>query len=171
MINKGAVTFHGKNVLAKTAPMEPEIVKNADGSKELGYWCANFKRLDNAELVEHKAYIMQRNGTFRHIDKMYDSKPYVDQFLAYFSAKEPIGTSFKMKFVKTENGEETGEETDFPADLFDSDYDLDDETGIRAIDNGQRTMDNPAIYNLNGQRVSRPGKGMYIVNGKKMIFK
>ena len=27
------------------------------------------------------------------------------------------------------------------------------------------------IYDLQGRRVSRPGKGIYIVNGKKMIFK
>ena len=26
-------------------------------------------------------------------------------------------------------------------------------------------------YNINGQRVSRPGKGIYIVNGKKILFK
>ena len=28
-----------------------------------------------------------------------------------------------------------------------------------------------AIYNLNGMRVERPGKGVYIVNGKKVIIK
>ena len=26
------------------------------------------------------------------------------------------------------------------------------------------------IYNLNGQRVTQPGKGLYIVNGKKLII-
>ena len=172
VISKGSLTFQAKNVLAKPVPMEPQIVKNPDGSKELGYWCATFKKLENEELVEHKAYIMQRNGTFRHIDKVYNSKPHVAQFLAYFSAMEPIGTSFKMRFVKSENGE-IGEETDFPADLFDSDYDLDDETGIQAIDNGQLTMDNEGTYDLQGRKLSgKPtAKGMYIKGGKKMIVK
>ena len=34
------------------------------------------------------------------------------------------------------------------------------------IHNGNRT-----VYNLNGQRVGNPGKGLYIVNGKKMVIK
>ena len=27
-----------------------------------------------------------------------------------------------------------------------------------------------AYYNINGQRVSKPGKGIYIVNGKKVLL-
>ena len=42
-------------------------------------------------------------------------------------------------------------------------------TSISAIDViGQ---DNNAMYNLNGQRVNRTAKGIYIVNGKKMVVK
>lgn len=43
-------------------------------------------------------------------------------------------------------------------------------SGIKAIDNGQLIMDN-AVYNLKGQRVANPVKGLYIVNGKKTIVK
>jgi Leucine-rich repeat (LRR) protein len=52
--------------------------------------------------------------------------------------------------------------------------------GIKAIDNGQLTIDNSPVYNLNGQRVisspsGRPGggptKGIYIQNGKKVLVK
>ena len=43
-------------------------------------------------------------------------------------------------------------------------------TGILSIDNGQLTIDNE-IYNLNGQRVAQPAKGVYVVNGKKVIIK
>ena len=35
----------------------------------------------------------------------------------------------------------------------------------------QSDSDSDAIYNLNGMRVERPGKGVYIVNGKKVIIK
>lgn len=38
------------------------------------------------------------------------------------------------------------------------------------IDQQQKDLQGP-YYNLNGQRVSRPSKGIYIVNGKKVIFK
>ena len=52
--------------------------------------------------------------------------------------------------------------------------------GIKTIDNGQLTIDNSPVYNLNGQRVisspsGRPGgvptKGIYIKNGKKVLVK
>ena len=44
-------------------------------------------------------------------------------------------------------------------------------TGISSIDNGQWTIDNSEVYNLNGQRVAQPTKGLYIVNGRKVIVK
>ena len=43
-----------------------------------------------------------------------------------------------------------------------------DATGIKTIDNGQWTMDN--VYDLQGRKVQNPGKGIYIVNGKKIII-
>ena len=41
-------------------------------------------------------------------------------------------------------------------------------TGIEEIENSQLTIDN--VYNLNGQRVTQPRKGLFIVNGKKLII-
>lgn len=47
-----------------------------------------------------------------------------------------------------------------------------DETdGIHQIENGQLTFDNAEIYNLSGQRVQKAAKGIYIVNGKKVVVK
>ena len=43
-------------------------------------------------------------------------------------------------------------------------------TGINSIDYGQWTIDN-AVYDLQGRRVANPTKGLYIVNGKKVIMK
>lgn len=45
-----------------------------------------------------------------------------------------------------------------------------EETGVNAIGNGQLTMGN-AVYDLQGRRVSRPTKGLYIMNGKKVVLK
>ena len=47
---------------------------------------------------------------------------------------------------------------------------FDETTGIKAIDNGQLTIDNE-VYDLQGRRVTQPTKGLYIVNGKKVIIK
>ncbi len=49
--------------------------------------------------------------------------------------------------------------------------DFDDVDGIKAIDNGQLTMDNAKIYNLAGQRLNKAQKGVNIVNGKKVLVK
>ena len=48
-------------------------------------------------------------------------------------------------------------------------FDGEGTTGIKVIDNGQLTIDN--YYNLAGQRVAQPRKGLYIVNGKKVVIK
>jgi hypothetical protein len=43
-------------------------------------------------------------------------------------------------------------------------------TAISAIGNGQLTKDN-VYYDLSGRRIAQPTKGLYIVNGKKVIIK
>ena len=48
----------------------------------------------------------------------------------------------------------------------------DETTGISTTLNGNGEMtNNKSVYNLNGQRVGQPTKGLYIVNGKKVIVK
>lgn len=44
-------------------------------------------------------------------------------------------------------------------------------TGVNAVDNGQWTMDNGAIFDLSGRRLSKPAKGINIINGKKVVVK
>ena len=48
----------------------------------------------------------------------------------------------------------------------------DETTGIETVDvNAESANDAREYYNLNGQRVANPSKGLYIVNGKKVIIK
>ena len=46
----------------------------------------------------------------------------------------------------------------------------DESAGIAEIE-GVRNVENEKVYNLNGQRVNKATNGLYIVNGKKLIFK
>ena len=48
--------------------------------------------------------------------------------------------------------------------------DLENPTGISTIQMNT-TMSKDGIYNLSGQRVVSPSKGLYIMNGKKVIIK
>jgi hypothetical protein len=45
--------------------------------------------------------------------------------------------------------------------------------GVTAITNTNRTNDtnNGAFFDLQGRKVAQPTKGLYIVNGKKVIMK
>ncbi len=48
----------------------------------------------------------------------------------------------------------------------------DETTGINAVQgSGVKVNGSEAVYNLNGQRVAQPTKGLYIVNGKKVLVK
>ena len=44
-------------------------------------------------------------------------------------------------------------------------------TGIKSVVRSQSPVDNDAWYNLNGQRVNTPSKGIYIQNGRKVVIK
>ena len=58
-----------------------------------------------------------------------------------------------------------------PAKLSLSFGDDDETTDIENVTSDEETKDNDVYYNLNGQRVSNPQKGVYIHNGKKVIIK
>ena len=74
-------------------------------------------------------------------------------------------------FVALDSETETGGFTGFVADdgngakelVFESDA-----TCIKSIENG---ADNGAVFNLQGQRVNKAQKGVYIQNGKKVVLK
>ena len=48
-----------------------------------------------------------------------------------------------------------------------------DPTGIQQIENGELETENAAIYDIQGRKVGqeRLTKGIYIVNGKKVVVK
>ena len=50
-------------------------------------------------------------------------------------------------------------------------FDSDDVTGVNNINSDAKTIFNGDFFNLAGQRVAKPAKGLYIVNGKKVIIK
>ena len=52
-------------------------------------------------------------------------------------------------------------------------FTLDFGTGTTGITEIEKSVNagNEAVFNLNGQRVAQPKKGLYIVNGKKVIIK
>lgn len=78
-----------------------------------------------------------------------------------------------IKFMLTENGENEGEVTDFPTDLFEGDWNEDVNTGV----DGPviHTIDRDGThryYDLQGRQLNdKPLNGLYIEKGKKYINK
>ena len=48
-------------------------------------------------------------------------------------------------------------------------FEEDDATGISLMEDGRSKMEDGAIYNVAGQRISKMQKGINIVNGKKIL--
>lgn len=51
------------------------------------------------------------------------------------------------------------------------DLDFGETTGINMVNGSEFMVNGSDFYNLNGQRVAQPTKGLYIVNGRKVIIK
>lgn len=49
-------------------------------------------------------------------------------------------------------------------------FDDSNTTGIQSVSTAKQ-MEDATIYNLNGQRIAQPSKGLFIVNGKKVVIK
>ena len=99
------------------------------------------------------SYYVMQGGTFRQV-KMPITKFPVHK--AYMKINKPAGAKLALQF-----------------DDDDETFDIDEETttGIKDVaTDGAETTDD-AYYNLNGQRVDNPQKGIFIHRGKKVILK
>ena len=79
----------------------------------------------------------------------------------------------KVGFYKWNGGSLTSGKVYLPAPAGARDYlefSFDETTALTLVNSEKRTV-NSDIYNLAGQRVANPTKGLYIVNGKKVVIK
>ncbi|MCQ2197050.1 MAG: hypothetical protein MJZ60_05985, partial [Bacteroidaceae bacterium] len=146
-------------VIAKLRTDGAEYTSVASGSNDLkgGYYTVSFmKSADHATydaVIERKAvdthtYTLQ-NGTW-----LYFVGTKLQGFKARFELKDVAGNG-SMSGVKEYtfifNDEETGE--------------------TKVVDAFGESKTDDVIYNLSGQRVNKAQKGLYIMNGKKVLVK
>ncbi len=169
-VEKGEVPLTAKNVLVAATPQEPIAINTADGSKQIGWWCGTFRRIENAKLGEDNIYLIQSKKRFICPVNGY-FKQYAYPFIAYFKPLESLGFDiFQSKFIRTENGEESGGVEDFPTDEFESDSD--DTTGISPVIQTIDADGTSRYYDLQGRPLNgKPARGLYIHNGKKTIVR
>ena len=123
-----------------------------------------FTTYDNGE-VTHTALSSDGRGTER---------PCWELFHAYAKAndKDDAYTEAWVKYYRAKNagGETTSDTTDelgFGTLMFGAEV---TPTGIADVRSKKENVSG-AYYNLAGQRVTRPSKGLYIINGKKIFMK
>ena len=90
---------------------------------------------------------------------------YTDEELA-----EMEEAAFTAGVELTDNGDGTWTLTEMPSFDIELEVEYEDETtAIISIKNGQ--VDSVTYYDLQGRRVAQPTKGVFIVNGKKVVVK
>ena len=86
-----------------------------------------------------------------------------------------INTSNEAQFIKVGSGSVAAGKAYLKIAVANTNaplaIDFDGETtGVNTL-NVERGTLNGEVYNLNGQRVAQPTKGLYIVNGRKVVVK
>lgn len=134
----------------KSKPEKPNV-KDIDGGVEIywksfkgatGYSISIYDKSNN--LVEEQT--LDKESTSFKPQKLSSNTNYVLKFL-------PIR---KVDNIKTTMGS------------YELSFKTNEVTGILEI---EKESTNPSIYNLNGQRIQEPKKGINIINGKKIIVK
>jgi hypothetical protein len=135
----------------------------------LGWWRGTLTKIESADAAEMMAYALQSVGDFRRIRP---DTPYAwwGAFRSMYCPDELPATN---KFLINKDtfggfGGQTGNVT------FEGDADIQDETGIKSINNEQLIINNEddAVYDLSGRRInSKLPRGIYINNGRKIIIK
>lgn len=157
---------------------------------ELGAWTGKFSGMESTEADELQVYALSNNGSWVRFKTPESSEPLrLNAFRAYFLANEPIDDAYKMNpapmrrasdassvvqtyrtMFQEANEKEVAEK---PNLLFDADISMtfSDATDIHVI----RTNESDGthrFFDLQGRQLnSKPTKGIYIENGKKLMVR
>lgn len=169
VVKKGTFGYNAKNVKIVTEPKKFPI--STVNNEPVGWWTGSFRNIYGQELVDMKAYIRQSNGTFKLINKVHPDV-WLGCFRSFFYSVDGLEKDrYKMAFRQTTAGEGDDEVTEFPADSYESDCDIDDMDGIAII----HTIDADGThryFDLQGRPLNgKPNKGIYIYNGNVYMNK
>ena len=138
------------------------------GTDDCGFGTLNiFDGLNNKNVLVSIDQLKGQKGDVLYFDLLQCGFPMgKQQWTALFFS--PTGfTSADSKilidWLRFYDSEDAIPEESFAADAIGS--------GIEGLTPSLSTKGEESIYNLNGQRVAKPAKGLYIVNGKKIVIK
>ena len=108
------------------------------------YFTGTYEKIANIGAWSGTYYVL---GTDNNLHKVTGAVG-VNPFRAYFFVPEPAHSARSVINLNFE----------------------DEQTGLKSIREAEQANDG-IVYNLSGQRVDNPAKGLYIVNGKKVVIK
>ena len=138
-------------VESKKVPAATAVVLKGEAKEYTGTVIDEAPALENNDLQVNLSESFNSNGTQYCLAKK-------NEVVGFYKVKDGVAVKAgKAYLVITASGAK-----DF--------YAIEDETdGINAINNSHQTVE--SVYNLSGQRVNKAQKGIYIVNGKKVVVK
>lgn len=152
-ISGSTITFKREN---KVPAGEGVLLKAEEGEYKIpvATGVADWEDADNAFVRGTNANVLSEEDGYRNY-VLANAQQGVGFYLA-----NGLGVADSKAYLQTT--ETTGARLSF---VF-----SDETTGINAVQGAAQTVDGE-VYNLNGQRVATPKRGLYIQNGKKIIMK
>ena len=144
--------FNGVNIInTEPTPVEFEFEGNSANCQFVG----NYAPLEITEAINRNNIVVLAGGNklgYTTSDRTIENGKALGAFRAYFYIPEKDGTTGASSFVLNTDNEST-------------------QTGIGHTEITDITEKADAIYDLQGRRVENPKKGLYIVNGRKVVIK
>ena len=175
VVKEGEISLNAEKVVITNQVDEGEEVSEWDTlwPNVLGRWKGTYHRMYDEECESQNIYGMQSDGRWEryYVTKHGPKWCWIETFRGYFQADESTGNNtYKPVYKQYVQGDDEDDPIiDFPAGAFDGDNIDDETTGIMHVieANGEHHY-----FDLQGRPLnSKPAKGVYIDNGKKIIQK
>ena len=175
VVKEGEISLNAEKVVITNQVDEGEEVLEWDAlwPNVLGRWKGTYHRIYDEECESQDIYGMQSDGRWEryYVTKHGPKWCWIETFRGYFQADESTGNNtYKPVYKQYVQGDDEDDPIiDFPAGAFDGDDIGGEGTGIMHVieANGEHHY-----FDLQGRPLnSKPAKGVYIDNGKKIIQK
>ena len=139
--------------------------KNNEGAeprvRNVNFFRADFDEYDSANPITNNGLI----GTFSDIDAPQGANYYVLSNNKLYNVDSKVTVGANKAYINK------SAIVNIPVSARVLELDFNEPTGIETVANSQELNANSKFFNLAGQRVAQPTKGLYIVNGKKVLVK
>ena len=131
VVDEGTVELSGTNTEVQKTNLGsysvgPWMKDPTQSTGRLGYWTGTYTTINNAAAIQSDSYVMQSNGTFRHVDK-YQTDVTISPFMAYVEPWNTLDSRvYEIAFQEYDPATGTYAETitPFPADTYAGNTDM-----------------------------------------------